>query len=189
MVTATSAPIRIRAGTVTTGVAAKLAGVAARTITTWFEKGLIKGHKVGADRRIKLTELVRFMESKGMEIPHYVRKLVEEIKASTSDDRITAAIELPETDNPLIRDYDRFQFAFNAYRIPLARVYVSGMSGKEYINALIGVLNESNTPLVIVFDNDDMSNVDYGPVYWANALSGNPINVSYMSVTDFKGLI
>jgi excisionase family DNA binding protein len=48
----------------TTGEVAKICNVAPRTVNKWFDAGLLKGYRLpmSTDRRIKLSELIRFMK-------------------------------------------------------------------------------------------------------------------------------
>lgn len=53
----------------TTGDVAKMCNVAPRTVSKWFDSGKLKGYRIpgSKDRRIPLSELIRFM--KGHDIP------------------------------------------------------------------------------------------------------------------------
>ena len=57
----------------TTGEVAEVCNVAARTVSKWFDRKLLKGYRIpgSKDRRIPIGELVRFM--KAYEIPGYER--------------------------------------------------------------------------------------------------------------------
>ncbi|MHC4743036.1 MAG: helix-turn-helix domain-containing protein [Planctomycetota bacterium] len=48
----------------TTGEVAKICNVAPRTVSKWFDNGQIKGYRIpgSKDRRIPVTELIRFMK-------------------------------------------------------------------------------------------------------------------------------
>jgi len=52
----------------TTGDVAKICNVAPRTVSKWFDSGQLKGYRIpgSKDRRIPMTELVRFMKQHGM---------------------------------------------------------------------------------------------------------------------------
>jgi excisionase family DNA binding protein len=54
----------------TIGEAAKICKAASRTVSRWFDAGLIKGWRLplSTDRRVTRTELIRFM--KEHEIPY-----------------------------------------------------------------------------------------------------------------------
>ena len=48
----------------TTGDVAKICNVAGRTVSKWFDNGLLKGYHIpgSRDRRIPVEEMVRFMK-------------------------------------------------------------------------------------------------------------------------------
>src|SRR4030042_1772957 len=52
----------------TTGDVAKICNVAPRTVSKWFDNGQLKGYRIpgSKDRRIPLSELVRFMKVNNM---------------------------------------------------------------------------------------------------------------------------
>lgn len=52
----------------TTGQCARIAGVAPRTVSKWFDSGVLKGYRFpdSQDRRVPAGELVRFMLAQGM---------------------------------------------------------------------------------------------------------------------------
>lgn len=52
----------------TTGEVAKLCNVAPRTVSKWFDSGQLKGYRIpgSKDRRIPVTELVKFMRVHGI---------------------------------------------------------------------------------------------------------------------------
>jgi excisionase family DNA binding protein len=52
----------------TTGDVAKICNVAPRTVSKWFDSGQLKGYRIpgSKDRRIPLTELLRFMRANNM---------------------------------------------------------------------------------------------------------------------------
>ncbi len=54
----------------TTGDVAKICNVAPRTVSKWFDNGQLKGYRIpgSKDRRIPLSELVRFMKANNMPI-------------------------------------------------------------------------------------------------------------------------
>lgn len=57
---------------VTTGFIAMACGVAPRTASIWFDKGLIKGYRIpgSLDRRVALGDLIEFMKAGGMDYVH-----------------------------------------------------------------------------------------------------------------------
>lgn len=62
----------------TSGYAAKACKVAPRTVSKWFDQGLLKGYRLpgSRDRRIPAADLVAFMEAAGMTVPADLRRLV-----------------------------------------------------------------------------------------------------------------
>ena len=52
----------------TTGQAAKICNVAPRTVSKWFDTGQLRGYRIpgSKDRRIPLSQLVRFMRAHGI---------------------------------------------------------------------------------------------------------------------------
>ena len=52
----------------TTGEVAKICNVAPRTVSKWFDSGALHGYRIpgSKDRRIPLTQLIRFMKHHGM---------------------------------------------------------------------------------------------------------------------------
>ena len=52
----------------TTGDVAKICHVAPRTVSKWFDSGQLRGYRIpgSRDRRIPVTELIRFMKENGM---------------------------------------------------------------------------------------------------------------------------
>ena len=52
----------------TTGEVAKICNVAPRTVSKWFDNGSLKGYRIpgSKDRRIPMTQLVRFMKEHGI---------------------------------------------------------------------------------------------------------------------------
>ena len=60
----------------TTGEVAKICNVASRTVTKWFDNGLIKGYRIpgSRDRRIPVNELCKFMKEHGMPAPESLFK-------------------------------------------------------------------------------------------------------------------
>ena len=52
----------------TTGEVAKICNVAPRTVSKWFDTGVLKGYRIpgSKDRRIPVSQLVRFMKEHGI---------------------------------------------------------------------------------------------------------------------------
>ena len=53
---------------VTTGQAASLLGVAAHTISKWIDTGKIPSWRINHDRRVLLSDLIKFAESQGIPV-------------------------------------------------------------------------------------------------------------------------
>jgi len=55
----------------TTGDVAKICNVAPRTVSKWFDSGQLKGYRIpgSKDRRIPVSELIRFMKQNNMPAP------------------------------------------------------------------------------------------------------------------------
>jgi len=55
----------------TTGDVAKICNVAPRTVSKWFDNGQLKGYRIpgSKDRRIPVSELIRFMKANNMPAP------------------------------------------------------------------------------------------------------------------------
>lgn len=55
----------------TTGAAAKLCGVAPRTMAKWIDAGFLKGRRLpgSADRRVYEVDLIKFMLEREMWVP------------------------------------------------------------------------------------------------------------------------
>ena len=55
----------------TTGDVAKICNVAPRTVSKWFDSGQLKGYRIpgSKDRRIPVSELIRFMKAHNMPAP------------------------------------------------------------------------------------------------------------------------
>lgn len=55
-------------GVLTTGQVSRICHVAPRTVCKWFDSGRLRGYRIpgGRDRRIPLTELMRFLKTHGI---------------------------------------------------------------------------------------------------------------------------
>jgi excisionase family DNA binding protein len=75
----------------TTGDVARICNVAPRTVSKWFDNGQLKGYRIpgSRDRRIPLSELVRFMKTNNMPVAALpvgkIRVLVVNSDSSTAD--------------------------------------------------------------------------------------------------------
>jgi excisionase family DNA binding protein len=61
-------PMPLDRDVLTTGEVAKICNVAPRTVSKWFDSGQLKGYRIpgSKDRRIPVSELVRFMKEHGI---------------------------------------------------------------------------------------------------------------------------
>ncbi len=80
----------------TTGDVAKICHVAPRTVSKWFDNGQLKGYRIpgSKDRRIPLSELIRFMKVHNMPTSGLA---VGKIRILIADSNEEAASELAET--------------------------------------------------------------------------------------------
>lgn len=80
----------------TTGDVAKICNVAPRTVSKWFDNGQLKGYRIpgSKDRRIPMTELVRFMKVHNMPTEALA---VGKIRVLVVDSDVEAASTLAET--------------------------------------------------------------------------------------------
>ena len=64
----------------TTGNIATICSVASRTVTTWLDKGLLKGYKLPGSntRRVTIKEMERFLQENGMPMPPFLDWLSEQ---------------------------------------------------------------------------------------------------------------
>lgn len=65
-------PVRVGNGhQLTTGSAARVVGVAPRTITKWIDSGALKGWRLPecSDRRVLASDLLAFLETRGAPVP------------------------------------------------------------------------------------------------------------------------
>ncbi|MBA7477296.1 hypothetical protein ES707_12702 [subsurface metagenome] len=75
----------------TTGDVAKMCNVAPRTVSKWFDSGKLKGYRIpgSKDRRIPLSELIRFM--KGHDIPSPIPSIGKTRVLIVDSDPVTAS--------------------------------------------------------------------------------------------------
>jgi excisionase family DNA binding protein len=80
----------------TTGDVAKICHVAPRTVSKWFDNGQLKGYRIpgSKDRRIPVSELVRFMKVHNMPTSGLS---VGKLRVLIADSNHTAALTLAET--------------------------------------------------------------------------------------------
>jgi len=68
----------------TTGDVAKICNVAPRTVSIWFDNGLLNGYRIpgSRDRRIPIPELARFMTEYNIPIPESFPALIKAVPAT-----------------------------------------------------------------------------------------------------------
>lgn len=73
----------------TTGDVAKICNVAPRTVSKWFDSGQLKGYRIpgSKDRRIPLSELIRFMKENKMPAPAVPLGKIRVLIADSDSDR------------------------------------------------------------------------------------------------------
>lgn len=79
----------------TTGEAAHVCGVAPRTVTKWFDSGVLQGYKIpgSKDRRIPRESLIRFMKKHGIPINGLMNNNIR-LLAIDKDKDITDVLKL-----------------------------------------------------------------------------------------------
>jgi hypothetical protein len=72
----------------TTGQVSEIANVASRTVSLWFDSGLLKGYRIpgSQDRRIPHDNLIKFLTEHGMPIPEELKDESEEPGTAGSDE-------------------------------------------------------------------------------------------------------
>jgi excisionase family DNA binding protein len=80
----------------TTGDVAKICNVAPRTVSKWFDSGQLKGYRIpgSKDRRIPVSELIRFMKQNNMPAPTLP---VGKMRVVIVDSNYESASKLAET--------------------------------------------------------------------------------------------
>lgn len=72
----------------TTGDVSRICKVAPRTVSKWFDNGHLKGYRIpgSKDRRIPLSELVRFMKANNMPTDHFTSGNLRVLIADSDSD-------------------------------------------------------------------------------------------------------
>lgn len=72
----------------TTGQAAKYAGVATQTLSRWIDKGILPGWRVpfSRHRRVKACDLVSVLEQHGMPVADELRAMAQQDRAGSLAD-------------------------------------------------------------------------------------------------------
>lgn len=80
----------------TTGDVAKICNVAPRTVSKWFDNGQLKGYRIpgSKDRRIPVTELLRFMKLHNMPTDALVAGNTRVLIVGMDEDRALALAEV-----------------------------------------------------------------------------------------------
>ncbi len=80
----------------TTGDVARICNVAPRTVSKWFDSGQLKGYRIpgSKDRRIPVSELIRFMKAHNMPAPIFP---VGKIRVLVVDSNADAGSALADT--------------------------------------------------------------------------------------------
>src|SRR5688572_3908051 len=65
----------------TSGIAARFAGVAAKTVCDWIDSGRLKGYRLpgSKDRRVSPVDLLRFLREHGWPVPRRLTALFPEL--------------------------------------------------------------------------------------------------------------
>lgn len=81
----------------TTGAAARVVGVAPRTVTKWIDSGALKGHRIPSskDRRVFASDLLAYLEASGSWVPPELLSMVRgrpELILYRCPDAVAAAV-------------------------------------------------------------------------------------------------
>ena len=83
----------------TTGDVAKICNVAPRTVSKWFDTGQLKGYRIpgSKDRRIPVSELIRFMKAHNMPAPTLPVGKIRVLIVNSDDDAASALADTLRT--------------------------------------------------------------------------------------------
>ena len=83
----------------TTGDVAKICNVAPRTVSKWFDTGQLKGYRIpgSKDRRIPVSELIRFMKAHNMPAPTLPVGKIRVLIVNRDDDAASALADTLRT--------------------------------------------------------------------------------------------
>lgn len=83
----------------TTGDVAKICNVAPRTVSKWFDTGQLKGYRIpgSKDRRIPVSELIRFMKAHNMPAPTLPVGTIRVLIVNSNEDAASALAETLQT--------------------------------------------------------------------------------------------
>lgn len=150
---------KIQAKTVfTTGEVALLCAVAPRTVSKWFDSGLLKGHRVpgSADRRITRAVLIDFMRSSGMDysilipaskivvytdpvtstVPAMLRQCMRAVPGCPFEPDLVASISSNFELGSALIDNATFAVLYDLHHVSLERVINSVTELRAYYAAL-----------------------------------------------------
>ena len=83
----------------TTGDVAKICNVAPRTVSKWFDTGQLKGYRIpgSKDRRIPVSELIRFMKAHNMPAPTLPVGKIRVLIVNSNEDAASALADTLQT--------------------------------------------------------------------------------------------
>jgi len=83
----------------TTGDVARICNVAPRTVSKWFDTGQLKGYRIpgSKDRRIPVSELIRFMKAHNMPAPTLPVGKIRVLVVNSDDDAASALADTLRT--------------------------------------------------------------------------------------------
>ncbi len=83
----------------TTGDVARICNVAPRTVSKWFDTGQLKGYRIpgSKDRRIPVSELIRFMKAHNMPAPTLPVGKIRVLIVNSDDDAASALTDTLRT--------------------------------------------------------------------------------------------
>jgi excisionase family DNA binding protein len=83
----------------TTGDVAKICNVAPRTVSKWFDTGQLKGYRIpgSKDRRIPVSELLRFMKAHNMPPPTFPAGKIRVLVVNSNGDAASALADNLQT--------------------------------------------------------------------------------------------
>ena len=97
----------------TTGEVAKICHVAARTVSKWFDSGVLPGYRIpgSKERRIPMSELVRFMKQHGMPLNGLITGIHRVMIVDDEQDVLEVLQKILEEDGKYDVEFARGGFA------------------------------------------------------------------------------
>lgn len=158
----------------TSGQAAKICGVAPRTLSCWFDNDMIKGHRIPSksgdamgDRRIPIDSLLDFMIKHSL--PRY-GILSSRILCFGVGDQHKATIESTDTSLLVIITHNPIEFGILLEKYQPAIVVVdSGICGVAQAHAIPQLIAQQRLPIVtvVLFDDDSLNFPEYDHAFHA----------------------